>query len=72
MNLDELLIKKRRGDVALVAEIIGESLNNTGKILRDEKKKKHNEAVATLERVIANRDNLMNDTKILEEETTSK
>ena len=72
MNLDELLEKKRRGDVALVAEIIAESLNNTGKILRDEKKKKHKEAVDALKRIIANRDSLMNDPKTSEEDNTTK
>jgi len=72
MELDELLEKKRRGDVALVAEIIGESLNNTGKILRDEKKKKHKDAVAALEKIVTNRDNLMKDTKNSEEESTEK
>ncbi|RKE02344.1 hypothetical protein [Marinifilum flexuosum] len=72
MDLEELLAKKRRGDVALVAEMIGESLNNTGKILRSEEKKKHKEAVAALGKIIANREYLIKGTENSEEETTEK
>lgn len=61
MNLDELMKKKRRGDIALVAEMLGESLNNTDKILRREKSKKHLKAVEALQNVILTREAAIED-----------
>lgn len=56
MNSKQILNKRRNGDIKLVADIMGESYQNTWQVLRREKAKKHPRAIAILKSVIEARE----------------
>jgi hypothetical protein len=58
MDTKQILNKKRRGDIVAVADIIGESYENTRKILKREKSKKHSKAIKALANIIDYREKL--------------
>ena len=59
-DITKLIVKKRAGDVALVAEMIGETANYTAKLLKRIDAKKHQKAAEALAKVIASRESILN------------
>ncbi|PKQ69357.1 hypothetical protein BZG01_00015 [Labilibaculum manganireducens] len=67
MNKTEILSKKRYGDVAIVATKLGVSVGNAHKILSRTNAKKHDEAMGLLVRIIASREEIINETSEVSE-----
>jgi hypothetical protein len=63
VDISKLILKKRVGDIALIAEIIGESKANTDILLKRTGAKKHLKAVYALAKVIEARESLIEEIK---------
>lgn len=63
MNSEEILSKKRVGDIRDVASIIGESPNYTRLLLNRPGAKKHGRAMEALQKVIEARERIINESK---------
>jgi hypothetical protein len=59
----KLMLKKRVGDIPLVAEMIGESVDYTIKLLQRTGAKKHQKAVDALAKIIATREDLISNSQ---------
>ncbi len=56
MDSKQILNKRRTGDIGLVADILGESYQNTWQILRRENSGKHKKAIQILKTIIDDRE----------------
>lgn len=66
MTNEEILSKKRKGDIILVAEIMGIGYDNARMILQRPMSKKHQSAIDTLKTVIELRDTVVEQAKSLQ------
>ena len=62
-DISKLNVKKRIGDIPLVAEMIGESVGYTIKLLQRTRAKKHQKAVDALAKIIATREELISNSQ---------
>ncbi|WP_026473972.1 hypothetical protein [Alkaliflexus imshenetskii] len=59
MDENQLLNKKKYGDIRVVAEMIGETHSNTDRILRRPGARKHKKAIEALRKIIEAREELL-------------
>lgn len=60
LTIEEVKLRKRKGDLSLAADVMGISLGNASKILERPLAKKHKELLDILNKVIGMREMLKN------------
>lgn len=68
MDTKQILEKKQKGDIKLVAEILDVSDENARKILNRPNAKMHKRAITALEKIIIDRERTLQEAKLQQEE----